>query len=105
MSSYPAAVLQWAHLVDRFDRLAAAEPTYQPQSTSVQENVLANWLDRSPESSDQSKATPELQQVGPIWMGQVSMYRCTWCNKPSAVLRKCGGCGTARSAFRCVTLG
>ena len=31
-----------------------------------------------------------------ISMNNAALYRCTWCGNPSAVLRKCGGCGKTR---------
>ena len=98
VSNYPTAMESWGAVISRFDTMDLnAEPHAHgtPSSDKVFDD-LAVWLDDlhvddGPEVEQQQHCVHP--RVSP---NSVSLYRCSYCGNPSAVLRKCGGCGKTR---------
>ena len=117
--TYPAAVEEWAHVLahaDRMEHLRAAEPW----ETSPDE--LAEWLSGTG-LDDEDDGHGGLHGSGvhahghgahchcmpeerpEVTMSDFQLYRCSYCGNPSAVLRKCSGCGKTRYAgFLCLSV-
>ncbi len=68
------AYKEWAPFLDRITRLKEGSPD-SPPSREEQEN----W-----------------RKLDSILNENTQLYRCSWCTNPSAILRKCSGCGKAR---------
>ena len=110
LSLYPKALTEWGSIITRFDELdKRAEATPTPPSAEQADEELAAWLEdvrldddgetngnghghgKSEEKSHARKCThPKIS------VNSVALYRCSWCGNPSAVLRKCGGCGQTK---------
>ena len=98
---YPKALTEWGPFVAHFDALDAradgAPP--RPLSSSEADDELAAWLEHV-RLDDGEDAAPHAHARGcthsKISTSSVELYRCSWCGNPSAVLRKCGGCGKTR---------
>ena len=83
---------EWKDFIAHLDTLHSTE-TEQEQSTINAEDNLAAWLaglrvegETEPVPCGQSR----------IKFSTVHLYRCSHCHNPSAVLRKCSGCGQTR---------
>ncbi|KZT10285.1 uncharacterized protein LAESUDRAFT_721627 [Laetiporus sulphureus 93-53] len=98
VSNYPAAMKSWGAVISRFDTMDLnTEPDAHgtPSSDKVFDG-LAAWLDDL-HVDDGPAVEQQRHCVHPrVSPNSVSLYRCSYCGNPSAVLRKCGGCGKTR---------
>ncbi|KZV63430.1 hypothetical protein PENSPDRAFT_640910 [Peniophora sp. CONT] len=63
------------------------------------EDSLAQWLERFDMTDVDNRGHAIHEHRGlhsTINMSEVDLYRCSWCGNPSAILRKCRGCGKTR---------
>ncbi|EPQ53631.1 hypothetical protein GLOTRDRAFT_63247 [Gloeophyllum trabeum ATCC 11539] len=98
ISLYPSAVQEWGDVVRRFDEQVAAHEDVEEllnKSKEEQEDDLAAWLDDL-HLDNGERDHPHKCSHPKVNVNSVSLYRCSWCGNPSAVLRKCGGCNKAR---------
>ncbi|EIW55597.1 uncharacterized protein TRAVEDRAFT_73443 [Trametes versicolor FP-101664 SS1] len=96
---YPKAVKEWGAFVVRFDELDSGLDKQKPLSSTQADDDLAAWLDNlklDDGTDEHGHAHPHACSHPKISMNNVALYRCSWCGNPSAVLRKCGGCGKTR---------
>ncbi|TBU57428.1 hypothetical protein BD310DRAFT_821584 [Dichomitus squalens] len=94
---YPKAVEEWGAWVKHFDKLETRRDRHQSISSTQADDDLAAWLDniKLDDGSDDSAHAHRCTHPT-ISTNNVALYRCSWCGNPSAVLRKCGGCGQTR---------
>ncbi|KAH9943556.1 hypothetical protein B0H21DRAFT_491468 [Amylocystis lapponica] len=97
VSSYATAVKDWSDVIKRFDKLSEPilEDELKPTATSRPEDDLAAWLENL-EVSPEEEQLPKRYSHSRISTNSVALYHCSWCGNPSAVLRKCSGCGKTR---------
>ena len=97
LSLYPKAIKEWGAWIQHFDELDARADSHRPiSSTQADDDDLAAWLENM-KLEDGTEDTTHRGCIHPkISVNNVTLYRCTWCGNPSAVLRKCGGCGKTR---------
>ncbi|KAH9849548.1 hypothetical protein C2E23DRAFT_870488 [Lenzites betulinus] len=96
---YPKAVKEWGAFIKRFDELDSRADKQKPLSSTQADDDLAAWLDNIKLDDgmvEHGHTHPHACSHPKISMNNVALYRCTWCGNPSAVLRKCGGCGKTR---------
>ncbi|KAI0938601.1 hypothetical protein AcV5_000242 [Taiwanofungus camphoratus] len=70
----------------------ARDPDMSPGEA---QDELAAWLEKM-QLDDGHALGPQRCGAPALIASRVSIYRCTWCGNPSAVLRKCSGCGQTR---------
>ncbi|KAI9068810.1 hypothetical protein FKP32DRAFT_1754236 [Trametes sanguinea] len=113
LSYYTQGVREWGSFVHHFDDLDSQFQQDHANSPSegAEEDDLAEWLEKIDLGSDeegdghshghahahahgrhQARAAPQAKSG----KNDYELYRCSWCRNPSAVLRKCSGCGNAR---------
>lgn len=93
VTRYRDAWLEWGSLVTRLDSMHFSG-TAQERGESKAEDNLSTRLDGlhiEADGEDDHRCTHP--GVNP---SAVQLYHCPYCNNPSAVLRKCGGCGKTR---------
>lgn len=93
---YPQAVRDWGAFIKHFDALDANADARKPISSTQADDDLAAWLEHIKLDNGENESGPHLHSHPRISTNNVSLYRCSWCGNPSAVLRKCGGCGQTR---------
>ncbi|KAL0060710.1 hypothetical protein AAF712_012490 [Marasmius tenuissimus] len=89
IKNYPAALAEWGDIIEN---MAGSGPTREIDTGKVEDDLEA-WLDDIKlESGEQEprRAHPKVNA------NHVLLYACSWCGNPSAVLRKCSGCGLTR---------
>ncbi|KAI5823770.1 hypothetical protein K523DRAFT_366540 [Schizophyllum commune Tattone D] len=108
--TYPAAVEEWAHVLahaDRMEHLRAPEP-WETTPDELAEWLSGTGLDDEDDGHGGLHGTgahshghnahchcmPE--EFSEAKMSDFQLYRCSYCGNPSAVLRKCSGCGKTR---------
>ncbi|TFY59068.1 hypothetical protein EVJ58_g6015 [Rhodofomes roseus] len=95
VKQWPVAVRSWDKVIARVDTMDLSSPSAHRLPTPARaEDDLAAWLenisvDDAPEE-DGHCAHPKIIPTA------VELYRCSYCGNPSAVLKKCGGCGNTR---------
>ncbi len=98
LSLYPKAIDEWGVWIKHFDELDAHADSdgHQPISSTQADDDLAIWLENI-KLEDGAEDTMHRGCTHPkISVNNVTLYRCSWCGNPSAVLRKCGGCAKTR---------
>lgn len=106
LRTYRSAVEDWASVITRAEsmRSTACQCGQGPEESM---DGLAEWLDgvhiESREGEARTAHGPAGHACGmpgherpKMQMGDFELYRCSYCRNPSAVLRKCTGCATAR---------
>ncbi|CDO71187.1 hypothetical protein BN946_scf184845.g57 [Trametes cinnabarina] len=94
---YPKAVAEWGTFIKRYDELDSRSDKQKPLSSTQADDDLAAWLENMKlEDGTEENLNPHACSHPKISMNNVALYRCSWCGNPSAVLRKCGGCGKTR---------
>ncbi|OSD02695.1 hypothetical protein PYCCODRAFT_1389936 [Trametes coccinea BRFM310] len=94
---YPKAVKEWGDFIKHYDELDSRTEKQKPLSSTQADDDLAAWLDNMKlEDGSEEHLHPHACSHPKISMNSVALYRCSWCGNPSAVLRKCGGCGRTR---------
>ncbi|RDX49823.1 hypothetical protein OH76DRAFT_1482910 [Lentinus brumalis] len=106
LNLYTPAAKEWGSLVQRFDKLDAHGSTGEAARTpsSLSDDDLSEWLGNV--SIDDEHANhdhhgcaghaPGSQVPATAETSSYELYRCSWCGNPSAVLKRCGGCGKTR---------
>ncbi|OSD08264.1 hypothetical protein PYCCODRAFT_1379740 [Trametes coccinea BRFM310] len=110
LDHYTEGAREWGAFVKHFDDLD--RDFQQEHAASLAEDAeddLVEWLDKIDLGSDEEGGSHNhghahvhgsgRQHTVPQAKGDKSdheLYRCSWCRNPSAVLRKCGGCGNTR---------
>jgi hypothetical protein len=97
---YVKAQEEWGDLVKHFDSISADMiDALDATDTEDTTNDLSSWLNQA-EDEDLSSNRPDGSEVWPtrasVTDESIALYRCSYCNYPSAALRKCGGCGECR---------
>ncbi|EMD40200.1 hypothetical protein CERSUDRAFT_112406 [Gelatoporia subvermispora B] len=91
---YPTAIKEWAEDIVRIDALSSTASDMHLDADKAQDD-LAAWLDKH-KVEEGEEQVPERCTHPRIGSNAVELYRCSWCRNPSAMLRKCGGCGKTR---------
>lgn len=95
VSLHPTAIEQWSTVIRRIN----AESPGDKGSASMPpaEDALATWLEKmETEEGVQESFPDEFHSDITFDTSYVELYRCSWCRNPSAILRKCSGCGKTR---------
>ncbi|CAL1708906.1 unnamed protein product [Somion occarium] len=97
---YPTATRDWADFITRLDGMSSFTEREQEKSTEIAEDTLSAWLNDL-EHEEGEEGGCGAHHHGPykapsVSRSHVELYRCTHCGNPSAILRKCGGCGKTR---------
>ncbi|CAA7268445.1 unnamed protein product [Cyclocybe aegerita] len=95
---YPLGVKEFSRIYEGLDKIKAKDA---PEiSNEKLEDDLAAWLE---DMRLEDGTLEERTRCGGFGHGEtkvnfdkVTMYRCSWCGNPSAVLRKCSGCAKTR---------
>ena len=100
----------WSGVISRWDDLSESDvdrTTITPDTDMI-ENGLSTWLSNTKlgdDSNDESwplrgdklkKPKPGRHTGRTIVPNTVELYLCSFCYNPSAVLKKCSGCGKVR---------
>ncbi|KAH9941110.1 uncharacterized protein BXZ73DRAFT_42148 [Epithele typhae] len=95
---YSKASEEWGPFVQHFDEMnASGGEALKPLSSSQADDDLAAWLENMQLDDDDDDEHGRHPCTHPkISTSNVALYRCSWCSNPSAVLKKCGGCGKTR---------
>ncbi|EIN09049.1 hypothetical protein PUNSTDRAFT_102596, partial [Punctularia strigosozonata HHB-11173 SS5] len=106
VEGYAVANEEWGSAVKRSDDapLDVSDEPFQLLDPGKAMSDLAAWLDDGPlVSSDEEESTssadrPAQVRLAPrrVTIDSVSLYLCSFCENPSAALKKCGGCGKTR---------
>lgn len=107
LSLYTPGAKEWGTLVQRFDRLDRCENSGDSSraSSSLVDDDLSEWLgnvsldDDEHADHDHHACGSHGKRSDAAVGGETSsyeLYRCSWCGNPSAILRRCGGCGKTR---------
>ncbi|CDO78081.1 hypothetical protein BN946_scf184702.g2 [Trametes cinnabarina] len=112
LKHYTDGAREWGAFVKHCDDLDARfQEEYVGSPPESADDDLAEWLERIDLVSDDEdhggthghsnaygsghhhgRALPQARNE----KSNYELYRCSWCGNPSAVLRKCGGCGNTR---------
>ncbi|TFK49399.1 hypothetical protein OE88DRAFT_1662959 [Heliocybe sulcata] len=95
LSTYSSAAKEWGDVISRFDDENAGYDGSE-LSKEKREDDLAAWLDNLHVDEGESESHPRGCSHPKVNVNSVSLYRCSWCGNPSAVLRKCSGCSKTR---------
>ncbi|KAI0351545.1 hypothetical protein OH77DRAFT_1411022 [Trametes cingulata] len=110
LSLYTDGAKEWGTFVKRFDELDAEIQASHFQAAPDADDGLAEWLERVDLGDSDEEDGHGNHRHGhghshrrgppvPKAKSETSsyeLYRCSWCGNPSAVLRKCAGCGKTR---------
>ncbi|RPD56410.1 hypothetical protein L226DRAFT_554441 [Lentinus tigrinus ALCF2SS1-7] len=108
LSLYTPGAKEWGALIKRFDDLDRRQGNggASRASSSVVDDDLSEWLgnvsiDHTNHHADHDhhacgSNTPRAEASASVETSSYELYRCSWCGNPSAVLRRCGGCGKTR---------
>ncbi|KAG7097635.1 hypothetical protein E1B28_004967 [Marasmius oreades] len=89
VNNFQAALEEWGDVVDN---MAGSGEPRMVDSDKVEDDLSA-WLDDlrlDNGEQEPRRAHPKINA------NHVLLYHCSWCGNPSAVLRKCSGCGLTR---------
>ena len=93
LSRYKAVCTEWSSFLSHFNDVCNSDHDVRKRSEANAGDNLAAWLaglrvegETEPVPCGQSR----------IKFSTVHLYRCSHCHNPSAVLRKCSGCGQTR---------
>ncbi|KAH9926735.1 uncharacterized protein B0H18DRAFT_331328 [Fomitopsis serialis] len=95
VKQWPMAVKSWGEVIARVDKMdLTSESAHRLPTPAKAEDDLATWLENmnvedAPEEGGH-RAHPKIMPTA------VELYRCSYCGNPSAILKKCGGCGKMR---------
>ncbi|VDB88342.1 unnamed protein product [Peniophora sp. CBMAI 1063] len=92
----PKASQEWDEVTAR---LADRVPPGGELDEDKVEDSLAQWLERMDVTDVDNRGHAIHEHRGihaTINLKEVDLYRCSWCGNPSAILRKCRGCGKTR---------
>lgn len=99
---FASGVQKYGPLFKRYDSHKEQEPPEpSPKLIQQSESNLEDWLDfMDKKGGDSEKAPVDLGPHAPgiassrakavlLSLGDLSLYRCSWCGNPSAILKKC----------------
>lgn len=98
----------WQAWGDVIVRLSAAAQNgaevHQVRPDKAEEDFIT-WLEREVEDPDVRGNAPQdysdQSSARSVDMKAVELYRCSWCRNPSAVLKRCKGCGGTTCVSDC----
>ena len=96
IQNYVPAAKEWSFLIERKDAMHGdGEPTPPLEQN---EKDLADWLAETKleDGEEGGEAKAKCRHHPKVHSNNVALYACSWCGNPSAVLRKCAGCGNTR---------
>ncbi|EIN09025.1 hypothetical protein PUNSTDRAFT_68270 [Punctularia strigosozonata HHB-11173 SS5] len=101
---YVAAQKEWGDLIRHFDAISEKGAGIDERGLIDPQGVtheLTSWLDEKLQLEDEDpdfdpRQVPTRVRPQEVMGNSVTLYRCSNCGHPSAVLKKCGGCSTAR---------
>lgn len=99
---YPGAAKNYASFIENLDTLHITTEKSQEKSAEKAEDTLAAWIDGFHiDDAEKGEGGHYRHRCGTYKVASISktnleLYRCSHCESPSAVLRKCGGCGKTR---------
>lgn len=97
---YQSAATEWGSLISRLDTVNSGNELQEKNEAKAEDN-LAAWLEGL--RVDEEDHDPPQRCTHPkMNSNTVVLYRCSYCNNPSAALRKCGGCGKTKYVAICV---
>ncbi|KAK7683476.1 hypothetical protein QCA50_013310 [Cerrena zonata] len=102
MHLYTPAVKNNTFFIEKLDTLHITTEKSQEKSTEKAEDTLAAWIeglqidDAENGELGQYHHHCRTYKVAMINKADLELYRCSHCENPSAVLKKCGGCGKSR---------
>ncbi|ESK96281.1 set and mynd domain-containing protein 3 [Moniliophthora roreri MCA 2997] len=85
---FESAVGEWHDIIANMEG-----PDEKPVDPEKAEDDLAAWLDDMKLDNGERETLIAHPKVN---ANHVALYQCSWCHNPSAVLRKCSGCGQTR---------
>ena len=92
MKHYPGAIKEFSHVFEELDRVKTSGHVQTLDQDKIEDD-LAAWLsdirldDGTMEQTMDCGATSHHRTK--VDYNHVTLYRCSWCGNPSAVLRKC----------------
>ncbi|KAI0765241.1 hypothetical protein C8Q74DRAFT_1205823 [Fomes fomentarius] len=97
LNQYVKAVQDFGAFIRHFDDLDS-RADHKPISSTRADDDLAAWLDDLKVENGEDDLQPHAHKCThpKISTNSVELYRCSWCGNPSAVLKRCGGCGKTR---------
>ena len=105
LAVYTEGAREWGALIKRYDEFdSAGDSSIESTQLPRADDDLAAWLgdmDIHGSDSEEPCHTHGGGRRGPSGRSEkkgYELYRCSWCGNPSAVLRRCGGCGKTRCA-------
>ena len=108
-SSLPGALKEWSELLqDMDDAYLENKASGRDKSCSIEQPLpgdyekLSVWLSDSEKARDKNKSgnvNGESVDGTEKPCLRAELMSCSWCGRPSAALRKCGGCESERYVF------
>ncbi|KAH9477960.1 hypothetical protein JR316_0010193 [Psilocybe cubensis] len=101
LKHYPLGFKQFAHIMNEFDRFYSLDVQHTTSKRRAEDNLTA-WLEdmKLEDNTIDDLLTTQSFQSSQTKIhfdeNKLTLYRCSWCGNPSAVLRKCGGCSNTR---------
>ena len=95
LNFYSQGVKDWGDFIKHFDELDSRADKQKPISSTQADDDLAAWLENM-KLEEGEHEQPHMCSHPKISTNNVALYRCSWCGNPSAILRRCGGCGKTR---------
>ncbi|EEB89740.1 hypothetical protein MPER_12130, partial [Moniliophthora perniciosa FA553] len=89
VKNYRAAIAEWGDIVANYQGFQ--DQPVEPKTKT--DDDLAAWLDDLKLDNGEQEPSRCHSKVN---TNHVALYQCSWCFNPSAVLRKCAGCGLTR---------
>lgn len=94
---YTPAARDFGPHIAHLDALFAEEDDgAESRAASKAEDTLAAWLNNLHLEDDKPEEGHPYRQRTEFNKNTVTLYRCSWCLNPSAVLKKCSGCSKTR---------
>ncbi|KAJ3814331.1 hypothetical protein F5876DRAFT_86482 [Lentinula aff. lateritia] len=93
VEQYSAAVSEWEEVILRLNNSSTKQPEVLPDSEKVQNNLNDFLNDLQLHDESPAKRVAAHPKVN---LNSVLLYQCSWCKKPSAMLKKCSGCSQTR---------
>lgn len=94
VSRYKEAWMEWGAFITRFDSMHSSGSAQEQGEIKAEDN-LSTWLEGLHVEGDNNDNGHHCTHPK-ISPNSVGLYQCSYCNNPSAVLRKCAGCGKTR---------
>ncbi|KAI0748734.1 hypothetical protein C8Q80DRAFT_1173343 [Daedaleopsis nitida] len=113
LTNYTPGVREWGAVVKCYDEFNSCDDhAAAPRSPAHADDDLAEWLGNVELGDDDAEgnchahgatchghhrgAARRRGDAPSAETANYELYRCSWCGNPSAILRRCGGCGKTR---------